>query len=97
MSFNKLYKERGKMIEVNLQRRNTVISKMRRHAKKRETQARANAKLDREFITLVTEARALFPPLSTYEIERLTNVSSSTVHRYIQANNIPTAYQAVNE
>lgn len=89
MTFNRLYRERGKVIEHNLQVRNAVTQRLIRHGKKRTEHARASAKLDRELLNLIAQARRLEPPMSTHEIGRLSKAPKSNVHRYIQAGLIP--------
>jgi hypothetical protein len=87
-SFDRLYEMRGRDIERDISRRNGIIQRLRKYAKRREDQSRATAKLERDFIVLLKEARGLVPPVSTYELERITKVPRSSIIRIMHANGL---------
>jgi Fic family protein len=57
-----------------------VKTAMTKHRQHRKAQKNRESLLQREFSILLKRARELEPPMSIYEIEKLTGVPKSTVY-----------------
>lgn len=77
-------KLRGKILEVNLAARNRCQRKMKSHGQRRKENLKGQRKLQREIRILIREADTLEPPMSTYEIARLTGIDQPQVSRLRQ-------------
>jgi hypothetical protein len=57
-----------------------VQTAMKAYRRRRREQKNREAQLNKDFIDLLKRARELDPPMSIYEIEKLTGVPKSTVY-----------------